>query len=285
MEENIRSHQEIKRIGILLIGFQKANIPALQFLVLHMNSLQHAFEFEFLPIDPNEEVVKQLSTSKSVNREKIRGNIPAFIERYNNFLQKKITGYKLTEATADYFILVTKTCFSDNYYIMRKNCVSVIALGNWKRSMAPPSILEFILTLIIREAVASVSKSLRGSIHLGTKGCLFDFTASLSDVRNKVLNGFICGHCCEALKSDGFSDFPDELTPIIRKQWLGKSDEPNSPAGISLKLGYDLFATKGAEATIWEKFLAAIQDEGIKQLIKIAGAVIIAGLLFWLGLK
>ena len=230
-------------------GIQPSSMPSESLSVLF------AFEFEFLPIDPNEEVVKQLSTSKSVNREKIRGNIPAFIEGYNNFLKKKITAYKLAEAPADYFMLVTKTRFSDNYYIMRENCVSVIALGNWKRSMAPPSILEFILTLIIREAVASVSKSLRGSIHLGTKGCLFDFTASLSDVRNKVLNGYICGHCCEALKSDGLSDFADELTPIIEKQWLGKSDDPTSPAGISLKLGYDLFTTKGAETTNWEKFL------------------------------
>jgi hypothetical protein len=43
---------------------------------------------------------------------------------------------------------------------------------------APPErfvILEFIITLIMRESIAFVSPSLRGSEHLGTKGCLSDF--------------------------------------------------------------------------------------------------------------
>ena len=282
------SDHEIKRIGILLTGFENANIPALQFLVLHMNTLQHAFEFEFLPVNPKDEFIKKLlssSSSSPVNRNETRGNTSVFLGRYKDFLQGRVKVYEINEAPADYFIMVTKTYFDDKYYTMREDALSIIALGNWKRSMAPPSVLEFILTLIIREAVASVSKSLSGSIHLGTKGCLFDFTASLNEVRNKVLNGFICRHCREELKRGGFSDFADELTPILQKQWLGKSDDPTSPAGISLKLGYDLFTTKGSEATKWEKFLTTIQDEGVKQLIKIAGGVIIAGLLFWLGWK
>ena len=282
------SDHEIKRIGILLTGFENANIPALQFLVLHMNTLQHAFEFEFLPVNPKDEFIKKLlssSSSSPVNRNETRGNTSVFLGRYKDFLQGRVKVYEINEAPADYFIMVTKTYFNDKYYTMREDALSIIALGNWKRSMAPPSILEFILTLILREAVASVSKSLNGSIHLGTKGCLFDFTASLNEVRNKVLNGFICRHCREELKRGGFSDFADELTPILQKQWLGKSDDPTSPAGISLKLGYDLFTTKGSEATKWEKLLTTIQDEGVKQLIKIAGGVIIAGLLFWLGWK
>lgn len=282
------SGREIKRIGILLVGFENANIPALQFLVLNMNTRQHAFEFEFLPVNRKDEYIEKLLSSSSaspVNRNEIRGSTSEFLDRYKDFLQSRVEVYEINEAPADYYIMVTKTYFKDRYYTMREDALSIIALGNWKRSMAPPSILEFILTLIIREAVASLSKSLSGSIHLGTKGCLFDFTANLGEVRNKVLNGFICRHCREKLESDGFSDFADELTPILQKQWLGKSDDPTSPAGVSLKLGYDLFTTKGSEATKWEKFLATIQDEGVKQLIKIAGGMIIAGLLFWLGWK
>lgn len=279
------SQQDVKRIGILLVGFHNANIPALQFLVLRMNSLQHAFEFEFLPVDANDAVVKELSCSHKLDREKIRGDIPKFAERYSNFLQDRITDYRLKESPPNYFILLTLAHFSDNYYTMREGPISVIALGNWKRSMAPPSLLEFILTLVLREAVASVSESLRGSIHLGTKGCLFDFTASLNDVRNKVLNGFICEHCCKALKADGHSDLAEELIPILGNKWLGETSDSNSPAGISLKLGYDLFTTKGAEASTWQKFRAIIQDEAIKQLIRIVGGLILAGLIIWLGLK
>jgi len=285
MKNNIHSQKRVGRIGILLIGLEKANIPALQFLVLQMNLVQHAFEYEFLPFDLNDEFVKELSSRSPIDREAIRAAVPSFIDRYQSYLQDEVTAYGLEEASADCYVLVTMARFSDNYYNMRRQCVSVVALGNWERSMAPPSIMEFILTLIIREAVASVSPALSGSVHLGTKGCLFDFTASLSDVRLKVLNGFICSYCREALRRDGLSDLADELTPVLGKQWLGESTDPNSPAGITFKLGYSLFTTKGFEAASWEKFLATIQNEGVKQLIAIVGGLILAGLLLWLGLK
>ncbi len=280
----VASQQQVKRIGILLNGFERANIPALRFLILQMNSLQHTFEYEFLP-NYEDELTKYLATKSPVSRDKVKQEIPAFIDRYQQFLEHLISGYELREPPPDYFVLVTMACFSDNFYSARQSRMSVLALGNWKRFMSPPSILEFILTLIVREAVASASPSLRGSIHLGTKGCLCDFTPTLDEVRLKVLNAFICSHCRNALQHDGYPTLADELVTVLGKQWLGNSTDPNSPACIISKLGYDLFTTKGLEATSWEKFVALLQQEGVKQLITIVGGIILAGLLLWLGLK
>ena len=279
------AQQGVKRIGIILSGFEKANISALRFLILRMNALQRTFEYEFLPTNFEDGLINYLSSKSPVSRDSVKEEISSFIDRYQQFLERLISGYQLKEPPSDYFVLVTMARFSDNFYSTRRNRMSVLALGNWKRYMAPPSILEFILTLIVREAVASVSPSLRGSIHLGTKGCLFDFTPTLGEVRLKVLNAFVCNYCRNALQNDGYPTLADELVTVLGKQWLGKSTNPNSPAGIVSKLGYDLFTTKGLEATSWEKFVTLLQQEGVKQLITIIGGIILAGLLLWLGLK
>src|SRR5438874_11993120 len=68
----------------------------------------------------------------------------------------------------------------------RETC-SVLALGNWMRHMAPRSILEFIVVLLMRQAASFVVPALSKSLHLGTKGCLFDFTSELTEARYKAL--------------------------------------------------------------------------------------------------
>jgi hypothetical protein len=151
--------------------------------------------------------------------------------------------------------------------------------------MAPPSIVEFLLTLIVREAVASVSPQLRGSVHLGTKGCLFDFTYNLDDVRFKVLNAFVCNYCVTALTVDQLPSLPHEIQKVLRKKWLGPSSKAGSPAAIVSKLGHDLFTTKGLQPTFWEQVIKILREEGTKQVLTIVGIVLGALLLAWFGLK
>src|SRR5207249_2687268 len=118
--------------------------------------------------------------------------------------------------------------------------------GYWDRHMAPPSLPEAFVKLILRQAVALVSRPFEDNIHLGTKGCLFDFTVLLSEARFKILQGFICSDCRAALSADGQSHLADELMPVLDStRWLGRSDDPLTPAGVVAKLGYDLFVTRG----------------------------------------
>jgi hypothetical protein len=72
---------------------------------------------------------------------------------------------------------------------------------------------------------------------------------------------------------------------ILDKRWIGISSDPNSPAGITAKLGYDLFLTKGLVPRFRERFLSNIEQEGIKALINFIGQIILAAALFYLGLK
>jgi hypothetical protein len=203
--------REPKRIGILLGRVPQLNTSALRFLVLQMNTLQKSFEYEFLPTAPEfeckylpgeyeflptslqDDFCLMLSTDSSVDREVVRANARKFFEKYREYLQELIDDYKLRESLPDYFVLITMARFSDEYYSMRVPGLSILALGNWERSMAPPSILEFILTLVLRESIAAVSRSLRGSIHLSTKGCLLrpnskSWVASFAATVVKLLN-------------------------------------------------------------------------------------------------
>jgi len=287
---DVSTPQKVKRIGIILADMGKVNVPVLKFLILHMNTLQQTFEFEFLPTC-KDEFLQKLSKQTSVNRNEIKGAVPSFLDRYQKYLQEEVAAYRIKdiELPTDHFILLSMACFNDNYYTTRKNGLAILAPGNWEASMAPPSLIEFICTLILRESVAFISTSLSGSVHLGTKGCLCDFTASLSEVRLKVLNGFVCSYCRAALQSDGFAILADELVYILGKDWIGTSTDPRTPAGIAANLGYDLFITKGLKASKWEIMLTLLQQEGVKQLISIIGAVLqfilIALLILWLGLK
>lgn len=279
-----------QRIGLVLAGLGDANVNALRFLVLRMNALQQTFEFEFLPScdDPFLNLLKSFESRTPplpLDRKGVRNQAAAFAARYRAHLEIEIAGYELAEGVPDYFIVLSLARMSDGYYSARQWPVSVIGLGDWKTKMAPPSILEFILTLVLREGVASISRRLRGSQHLGTKGCLCDFTASLDEVRMKVLNAYVCAHCENAMVSDGYEHLASELRELLSKRWLGRIDDTESPAAISAQLGYNLFVTRGLSPTWRERTLAVLQEEGAKEAVKLVFSIVGGALLLWLGIK
>jgi hypothetical protein len=277
-----------ERIGILS-AMDDVNDAALRFLILHLNVVQKGFEFEFVLYDLDDPLMTVLRDDRPVDREAVGRELPAFHGRCLNLLTGVAAGFRTAESPPDYFIVLTTARFTDNYYSLRRHGVSVIALGNWRRRMAPPSILEFILTLTVREAVSARSAGLRGSTHLGTKGCLCDVTPSLADVRQKVLSSFLCEFCRTCLVDDGQADLIPEIEKMLAKSWLGASADPSAPAGIVSALGHDLFIVKGLKPTVWESLRSTLRQDGAKQLLTltqaVAAALIIALLLLVFGLK
>jgi hypothetical protein len=286
------------RLGIVLGDLGKANIPALQFLAVKLNSLQDRFQFEFLSPpgqaalsseDSQNQILEFLQLLKKdamVDREEVRKMTKAFAGHFITWLQNQQASEELQERNVpDRFVVITLASFSDGYYSMRSHPVSVLALGSWRRHMSPPSLLEFILTLLVREAVALSCPSLRKSVHLGARGCLMDFNPSLDQVRIKVLAGLVCQDCRSAMKRDGQEGLAEVVEKMVSRAWIGKSEDGASPAGIISRLGYDLFVTKGLHAKPWETIKRSLQEESVKELIKLAFAVAAAAILLRLGLK
>lgn len=286
MEKSNRNKQ-VYRIGILLESLEgKANLDALRFFILQLNTLQTNIVFEIFPLVSKSEFIDELKSTKSLDRLYVINESIKFIQEYHSSLKKFIVDYEIEEGLPPYWIILTLNKFKDNYYTARTDKTSIIALGDWKRSMAPPSIAEFFVVLIIRETLAIIVPSLRKSIHLGTKGCLCDFTYNLNEVRYKVLEGYICDFCRQRILEECTKEFLDEITFIsnIRK-WVGTIEDFHSPARIMSSMGYNLFLTKGLKQNFWESLLTNVQQEGIKQIISIVGQVLLVILLLWLGLS
>jgi hypothetical protein len=276
----------MQRIGVLTGRAQGFNLAALRFIVLQLNRLQQSFEYEFFRTDDfDHPLLTALCDDVTVERNDVKAQIPSFLRAYTFHLTDKNAELSLLEPPPDYFVLFSLARYADGFYSTRRGRMSVLALGNWDDWMAPPSIIEFALTLLARESVAAVSPSLRGSIHAGTKGCLCDFTEYVDETRFKALSPILCKFCRDALTKDGVGGIAADLLRILDKEWLGRRSDPGSPAGIMSKLGYDLFLTKGRQASWREKFVETIQREGTKELLRLIAEVAIVGLLLWLGLK
>ena len=275
---------DIVRVGVIPAALEGAALRAFSFLLLELNHLQSRIEFELLPVvshvflDPH-------TKNTSLDHHETIEDVNQFLEEYIEYIQIQSNSFKLSDQIPDGFILISNVKFTDNFYSARTGNFQIIALGNWSRYMAPPSIVEFFLILSLRYSIGFVKQELFNSSHINTKGCLWDVTPNISEARFKVLNGFICNSCMDKFKKLHIEDFAEELKNILRKKWLGDPSSPYAPSEISAKLGYDLFISKGLKPTYIESLKNLITLEYPKEILKIIGGIILALLLIWLGLK
>jgi hypothetical protein len=261
-------------------------MAALQSFVLAMNKEQSFIQFEFYKTELQHPVMAALSTKrKPINRGWLEGQLPDFVQSLRHDLNEACGNYDVREGTPGQYIVITQCRFTDEYYAMRVGQVAVIALGNWRRLMAPPSLLEFIQVLLVREAVSILCPSLKKPAHLGTKSCLMDLTPHLSEARQKVLAGYLCGFCSSRILDDGNPELLAAVSRLIDREWLGSPAEPRSPAGIASNLGADLFIVKGLRATPSERLVAIFKEESVKQIAVLVGVIAAAAILFLLGIK
>jgi hypothetical protein len=278
------SQRALPQIGIILCAdIAQEALPARKYLLLQLNTLQSAFEYQIIPTY-SDIFLETLASRKPLNRETVLADIPRFRADYTGLLSNEIRGYGMSGQSPSHYIIISRATFEDGYYVDGQNNVSILALGNWERWMAPPSLVEFVISIVLSVSIYALP-SIQDLFHFGTKGCLFDFNADLSNARFMSLQGFVCRECRNKLETLGYAELAAELKVILEKKWLGNISECNSPAGIAAKLGYNLFLTKGLVPRWWERSLEAIEQEGLKELIKFIGAVLLAGSLIYFGLR
>lgn len=268
-------HQGRTRICILLTDEFKVNREALKYLVLEMNKHQRSFEFCFVPFD-DEKFLTELAMIDEPDLE------DAFIAAYNRFnahfreLQKE---YNKQGDSPDCYMVLTTHVREDLYYSWTFGAVVIFALGNWKKYMSPPSILELVLVLLIEHAANLRWPELDS--HIETSGCLFDFNFSLEDVRYKALNCYVCRTCRTKIPPAEM----DALVEVLDFDWLGDFSVDKSPAAIARKLGFVLFKTRQFESRYATRLLLTLRDEGVKELIKVVAMIVGIALLAYLGLS
>jgi len=272
------------RVGVLFGPVDDLNIVAAGYLILHLNTLQRAIEFELMP-PPPENLLWPLLSGKEVDRDKVETAVGGFRDLYSQHWQDLLAHSIASEDQTTHLIIISLAKFDDYLYSTVVGSLVILALGNWKRHMAPPSLVEFITFLVLRSAIALIDPEMREWQHLGTKGCLWDYNPYLSGVRYKVLVGYTCDDCSRRIQGGPLAALAVDLDKIMSKEWLWKKDDPQAPAAIAAKLGYDLFSTKGPRPNWRESLLDIARQEGVKELLKWISAFILAAVLVWLNLK
>jgi hypothetical protein len=263
----------IKRIGILQCIASLPDDSALRYLILSINTLQTAFQVEFIPFDSRDEFLVPLLTDSVTKRPDV-ASLESFYPRARRYFRQEAGKYDQHEDPPDCFLVISNASFEDNYFYASIGAAAVIAIGGWKRSMAPPSEFEFIQILLLESSLHSLCGELH--THMGTRGCLMDFSAVLSDVRQKVLVGVICQSCESVLREHGYPNLAEDLRPLLSRKWLGSTVDPASPAAIVSKLGYDLFITKGLKPNLIESVRTTLVQEGVKQILYVIAALLVA---------
>ncbi|MGF6774899.1 hypothetical protein [Paraburkholderia sp. GAS334] len=296
MESNERPTPRAVRIGVVTDALGKGGSAALRFLILQLNCVQGSLQFELVPAPENDALISRLKEAslpwplkKRWSREEIKNEraLELFGGRMQKHLEKLTSECK--EPPVSKFVVLSTASLTDNRHSIRKPdgapLVALIALGQWERTMAPPTEVELFLALLLRQASALAVPDLDHTMHFGSKGCLFDYNQELRDVRNKALGGFICDFCNEAISSSAYPHLGDDLRKALSKAWLGAFDDPHSPAAISAKLGHNLFINKSLNSTVWESIRAALPAESLKGVYAVVGGLLIAWGGYQLGMK
>jgi hypothetical protein len=273
------------RVAIAFGAFGVRDLTPYKYFLLLLNRLQRTCQFEIHDIDGGDAFLRSLAKSAD-NAQQARDGLADFGERFRRHIEQGIKRYDLAKDAPDQFVLITGLTLSDSRYLIRRGRTTMLALGLWEKYMAPPSLAEFLQLLALRAPYSAIEGHVWNQIHLGNRACIFDFTAKLSNTRLMALTGVgVCSDCERALELDGFQEAASEIRRIASREWCGTITEVGSPAHVMARLGYNLFLTKGFEASFLERVKKVLADDGLKEFVKISLALLLAWLLIRLGLK
>jgi hypothetical protein len=273
------------RVAITFGDFGVRDLTPYKYFLLLLNRLQRTCQYEIHDIHDKDVFLLSLVAERH-SAKRAKDGLADFEARFRGHLEQRNNFYGLANAPPDQFVLITGATLSDRYYLIRRGQTTMLALGLWKKYMAPPSLAEFLQLLVLRASYSDLEGQVWNQMHLGNRACLFDFTPNLADARLVVLAGVgVCHDCERALKVDGFQEAASEIRRIASREWCGTITEVGSPAHVMARLGCDLFLTKGFEASFLERAKRILMDDGLKEFLKISLALLLAWLLIQLGLK
>jgi hypothetical protein len=281
-----RGTQDRLRVALVLGGFPSEKATAFKYFLLLLNRLQRTFEFEFFDPPSEDPLIEILRSKDPLEANSVREKLPAFDNRLRQSVDRVIQEFELAATWPTQIIIVSLATLSNYHFLIRRQKVSLLALGEWERSMAPPSAAECVQVLVLRAAYSALEGAVWNSIHAGTRACVFDFTDNLEDTRLMALAGIgVCSECAAALSADGHASAAQEIRTVVERAWLGERNTPGTPAAIMASLGYDLYLTKGFTPTWRERLAELLREDVFKEAVKLIFALVLAALVLVLGLK
>jgi hypothetical protein len=278
--ESQKAQQVTTAIGIVFGQMEDLTLEVLTYLLIYQNSIQKTFEFRILAAPQNDPFIERLASG--VTHQEAVADCHAYMRRVIDFNDARASAYGLRADPVAKIVLLTNTRFSDNFYLVGVGNWTILAFGGWQQQFAPPSIVEYYLTHVITASLDALSHYNRR--HFDTRGCAFDFNASLYHTRYKSLSGQLCNECAERIEQERLKQTVDDANTLFRRVWLGTPTAPSDVALTVKKLGYDLFHTSGPTPTLWEKLKGIMAEEGAKNVIKSVVTGLVAGFVLLFGL-
>ena len=270
-------------IGVVFASMEQETQEILSYLITYQNTLQKSFEFRLVSYPGDDPFLNLLQQKPGPNHDEAAAGAEDFALRVKEFSALQADLYRLQTEQIDKIVLLTNTRFADNYYYIGCPTWAIIALGNWHKDCAPPSIVEYYLNILVTAALDALGAGI--GRHYLTRACNFDFNASLRDKRLSVLAGNICPDCVAKIEAKAGIEFVSDALILLKMNWLGDSNTPSAVASTVKKLGFDLFHTTGAKPSLRERLLATFEQEGLKNLLSVTFQILLAIAVVVIGLK
>lgn len=241
------------RIGLVFLKDEDHELGfdqyACSYFILQLNRVQSLFEYSVVHL---EEGINELTPLPNTDK----------MEIMSNWIEENTKGYVYSDS--DFWAGITSQPFSNGWFFQYFKTGSIITSADWEKEYSPPSVFEYLAHAVIMCSIYALSQHRGGTFgsHRPTKGCIFDFTTDKRDRKITVASEFICSECKENIIESLGEDGLEEIEKMITKEWMGTTDEHDSPSyNLKKFYKYDIKRNSGFFKTRKEKIIDSIIDE------------------------
>lgn len=269
------------RLGVILTALGNLDTLALRYAILNLNSLQSFAEFEIIYDPTFAGAFAEKFTAARMDRDEVTSLAATALIGLEEAELQHANSVRRNFYPCDKYLLISNGAFEDGYYSSAPNhSIVLLALGNWDRFMAPPSLLEFIVSYCLLTALTAKAKGPRS--HTNSKGCMFDFNNTLENARLHLLTGHICHECSAHIEKNAPGTL-DQLRKLVGGRWLGDPEDALSAHATLNRLGFKPFRTTGTQPTFAEQALDILRSKFVEETLRFGFAFLLLFLVFYFG--
>ncbi|TBD43441.1 MULTISPECIES: hypothetical protein [Rhizobium] len=264
------------RVGVIVACLGEYDSKALRYAILRLNTAQSFVEYEIVyDVPEDHEFVARTRYGGVVRTSYIKHAVACFEAEV---VRRQSEPFKNTPQTpCDRYLALCNCQLESGVYLFKPgNRMRTMMVGSWKTYFAPPSLLEFIVDICIKQGIAEAFGAPRA--HMPSRGCIFDYNEILENTRNGVLIGHVCEECTTHMSSRNPNW--NEIKKLTGGRWLGDPSDPFSPYCELQRLGFKAFKASGVRDSFFRRFMDTVPLQVIGKLVEHAalGAGISVGL-------
>ncbi|WFT88402.1 hypothetical protein [Rhizobium leguminosarum] len=242
------------RVGVIVACLGEYDSKALRYAILRLNTAQSFVEYEIVyDVPEDHDFVARTRYGEVVRTSYIKQAASSFEE---GVVRRQSQQFKNKPQTpCDRYLALCNCQLDSGVYLFRPgNRMRTLMVGSWQTHFAPPSLLEFIIDICVKQGIAEAFGA--PPAHMPSRGCIFDYNEILENTRNGVLIGHVCEECTAYMARSNPNW--DEIKMLTGGQWLGDPSDPFSPYCELQRLGFKVFKASGVRDSFFRRFMDTI---------------------------